>query len=629
MKRFLLKLSCAFVAAVAFGSGHAAMIVGPWTPLFKGIEHSVNTNTPGIIPRLQAIHALRVDLTDPDISFETTPRVLTNYLSGVREVIGETCSDFLTGHGLQAALNANFFSPTDYYPPPGTFMDLHGIAINQGTNVSTANSAYAATLTFDKTNHPTFIPADYPPQSTTGVFNAISGDSAVLVNGLIRVTQNNNDVDPRTVYGLSADRKYLFMVTFDGRQPGYSDGASHYDCAYWLKLLGANDAVNFDGGGSTMLIVADSTGAPVMLNSSSAVADSGRERTVGGHFGIHAKPLPGFINDVQVIPDDTSAVIKWTTLQPADSEVFYGTTTDYELGSVSSPYSTNTHQLSLTSLTPATMYYFQVQAATEAQKYYSSNFVFTTTNYVTTNQIFDLSHPWKYWDESLDAVNWTATNYDDSAWNGPAPGVLWADTRATPNPAIQNEMTQMPGDPNTGFPFVTYYFRTTFVLTNAPMPGTSLAFSAYVDDGAAFYVNGVKGYLLRLADDATYNDIALAYPCSGDADCVDHFTISAESTTNLVVGTNVLAVEVHNYNVRSPDITFGLALSLVEPIKRDIQLQIGWASDKISLDWSAAAVLQSAPAVDGPWEDVTPAPASPVILQPTGDRLFYRLRRSP
>src|SRR5438270_10465538 len=128
MKQFFGKLGFAICAALAFGSVQAATIVGPWTPIFKGIEHSVNTNTPGAIPRQIVIHALRIDLTDPDISLETTPRVLTNYLSGVREVIGETCSDFLTGHGLQAALNANFFSPTDYYPPPGTYMDLHGIA---------------------------------------------------------------------------------------------------------------------------------------------------------------------------------------------------------------------------------------------------------------------------------------------------------------------------------------------------------------------------------------------------------------------------------------------------------------------------------------------------------------------
>jgi hypothetical protein len=435
------------------------------------------------------------------------------------------------------------------------------------------------------------------------------------------------DVDPRTVFGVSADRKYLFLVTIDGRQPGYSDGASYYDCARWLQLLGASDGINVDGGGSTTMVVADSTGVPVRLNGSSAVADSGRERTVGSHFGLHAKLLPAFINDVEAIPDDTSAVINWTTLQAASSEVRYGLSTDFELGSISDSQSTNIHSLSLTGLTPATTYYFQVLSATDTQQFASSNFVFTTTNYVTTNRVFEVSQPWKFSFDSMDGVNWTAADYDDSAWSS-GPGVLWADTRATPNPAIVQKMTQMPGDPNTGFPYVTYYFRTTFVLTNV-VPGSALSFSAYVDDGAAFYVNGKKTYLLRLADGAINSDIATGIPCSGDADCVDQFTIPAAANTNLVAGTNVVAVEVHNYNARSPDVTFGLALDVIEPIKRDIEMKIGWSADKISLEWTASAVLQSAPAVEGPWADVTPAPSSPFIFQPSGAGQFYRLRRSP
>jgi hypothetical protein len=595
--------------------------------MFKGVDHSVSTNTPGgTIPRLQVVHALRVDLTDPDIRLETTPRLASNYASGIREVVGLTVSDFLKSRGLQAAINANFFAPGTYYPPPGTLMDIHGLAFNQGTNVSAASSGEAATMTFDILNQCTVIPFNWPAKPTTGVYTAISGDLAVLTNGVNRMTQSF-DVDPRTVFGVSADRKYLFIVAIDGRQPGYSDGASFYDCAQWLKLLGASDGINVDGGGSTTLVVEDTTGVPVRLNSSSAVADSGKERTVGSHFGLHAKPLPAFINDVETIPDDTSAVIKWTTLEAASSEVRYGLSTDFELGSVTNNQVTNFHSLSLTGLTPATSYYFQVLSATDTRQFASSNFVFVTTNYVTTNRVFDIGQSWKYSYDTMDGVNWTATDYDDSAWNV-GPGVLWADTRATPNPAIQNKQTQMPGDPNTSFPYITYYFRSTFVLTNI-VPGSSLGFSAYVDDGAAFYVNGAKTYLLRLDDGAVNSSIAIGFPCAGDADCLDQFTIPSAGNTNLVVGTNVVAVEVHNYNARSPDITFGLALDVIEPINRDIGMTIGWSADKISIEWSGSAVLQSAPAVDGPWEDVTPPAESPMILQPSGSGLFYRLRRSP
>jgi hypothetical protein len=628
MKRVPVQV-CSLLLLLICGvaSNLGATMVGPWVPMFKGVDHSVSTNTPGgSIPRLQVVNALRVDLTDPDIRFETTPRLEANYLSGSREVIGLTVSDFLKAHDLQAAINANFFAPGVYYPPPGTVMDIHGLSINQGTNVSAATSGEAATLLFDAQNQCTLIPFNWPPKPMTNVFTAISGDIAVLTNGINRMTQSF-DIDPRTVFGLSADRRYLFIVAIDGRQSGYSDGASFYDCAQWLKLLGASDAINVDGGGSTTLVIEDTTGVPVRLNRSSAVADSGRERTVGSHFGIHAKPLPAFINDVEAIPEDTSAIIKWITLEPATSEVRYGLSTDFELGSVTDTAGKNIHSVSLTGLTPATTYYFQVLSATAAQQFVSSNFVFVTTNYVTTNTVFGLGQTWKYSFDSMDGVNWTARDYDDSAWSSGA-GVLWADTRATPNPAIQNKSTQMPGDPNTGFPYVTYYFRSTFVLTNI-VPGSSLLFSGNVDDGAAFYVNGTNTYLLRMPPGPVNSTIAIGFPCAGDADCVDQFTIAAASNTNLVVGTNVVAVEVHNYNARSPDITFGLGLDLIEPIKRDIQLTIGWSTDKISIEWEGSAILQSAPAVEGPWEDVAPAAGSPMILQPSGSGLFYRLRRSP
>src|ERR1044071_7062253 len=119
--------SLCLLLLLAVSESFGGTVVGSWEPMFKGVDHSVSSNVPpGTMARLQVVPALRVDLTDPDIRFETTPRILTNYLSGSREVVGLTVSDFLTAHNLQAAINANFFSPSIYYPPPGTLMDVHG-----------------------------------------------------------------------------------------------------------------------------------------------------------------------------------------------------------------------------------------------------------------------------------------------------------------------------------------------------------------------------------------------------------------------------------------------------------------------------------------------------------------------
>ena len=45
------------------------------------------------------------------------------------------------------------------------------------------------------------------------------------------------------------------MVTVDGRQPGWSVGASFTESALIMRSLGAVDAVNLDGGGSTSMTI--------------------------------------------------------------------------------------------------------------------------------------------------------------------------------------------------------------------------------------------------------------------------------------------------------------------------------------------------------------------------------------
>src|SRR5206468_3673233 len=106
-------------------------------------------------------------------------------------------------------------------------------------------------------------------------------------------------------------------------------------------------------------------------------------------------------------------------------------------------------------------------------------------------------------------------------------------------------------------PYLTYYFRTTFEVAGAPP--VFLTFSNLVDDGAVFYVNGAEVYRLRMPPGPVgYSTLATATPPGNDATAYDVFT---SAPTNLVVGTNVLAVEVHQWFDGSPDIVFGSAVS--------------------------------------------------------------------
>ncbi len=60
---------------------------------------------------------------------------------------------------------------------------------------------------------------------------------------------------PRTAVGVDEGRGYLWLVVVDGRQPGYSDGMTLPELTELLEDLGATDAVNLDGGGSTVMVL--------------------------------------------------------------------------------------------------------------------------------------------------------------------------------------------------------------------------------------------------------------------------------------------------------------------------------------------------------------------------------------
>ncbi|SCL28485.1 Sporulation related domain-containing protein [Micromonospora pallida] len=60
--------------------------------------------------------------------------------------------------------------------------------------------------------------------------------------------------NPRTAAGVTADGR-IILLTVDGRRPGHSVGLSLPEVAQVMRSLGAVDALNLDGGGSTAMVV--------------------------------------------------------------------------------------------------------------------------------------------------------------------------------------------------------------------------------------------------------------------------------------------------------------------------------------------------------------------------------------
>lgn len=90
---------------------------------------------------------------------------------------------------------------------------------------------------------------------------------------------------PRTAVGFVDDGEWVILVTVDGRQQGFSEGMSLRKLAELMQQLGADHALNLDGGGSTAMVVSG--------NVVNRPSDAQGERAVGNALVV----LGGHCND--------------------------------------------------------------------------------------------------------------------------------------------------------------------------------------------------------------------------------------------------------------------------------------------------------------------------------------------
>lgn len=88
--------------------------------------------------------------------------------------------------------------------------------------------------------------------------HAVSGSTVIVEDGQVNrwmdlSLQMFKIRNPRTVIGYNED--YIFILTIDGRQPGYADGMTLIEAAEIMVDLGAERAINMDGGGSTTFLL--------------------------------------------------------------------------------------------------------------------------------------------------------------------------------------------------------------------------------------------------------------------------------------------------------------------------------------------------------------------------------------
>ncbi len=627
MKQLLLAVAFLLTALRASA---VIITVGPWTPVYQGVDLASGQQAVEVAgEKNHQVLCFRVDLQVAGLELFTTPHC-TNACGS--DTLAENTSHFVETFGVQAAVNGGFYASSfgANDSPLGTPDDVLGLAISRGAIVSPSdNASYLATFLFTTNNQAFFVPTNSPPTNTAGIYTAISGNFVLLRDGVVVGQLNPSDLDPRTALGLSQDRRYLYMMTLDGRQSGWSDGADFYNTGLWLQRFGAYDGINIDGGGSTTMAMADCGGKAVRLNRSSFVFSYGRERNIGHNFGVRARALEGGLKDFNRAPGSSTAVITWRTDEATTTQVDYGPTTSYGSSTPLDGRLLKNHAATLSGLTPGSNYFVRAISITPGGTQLTQLCSVTTITSVTSTQIFGITNNWRYLTNSQDGVNWKTNGFNDSGWSNGI-GLFYVQEAST---SVAPRNTPML--PLSGTPPRTYYFRTHFNFTG-PTAGLSLLFSNYIDDGAVFHLNGTEIQRVRMAAAPTVilsTTAATGSPCAGQLQagdaatvCPDIFTISGALLTNLVQGDNLLAVETHN-GISGNDVVFGGALYRSTPLVTAPRLTVWMENQHGTLFWNGAGfTLQQSTDLSSTnnWVNVTNA-ASPHFLTNPPTR-FYRLK---
>ncbi len=264
-----------FILALPVLPGKAQDTIDLYKPQKGSLIYWTETRT---VPRPLKIYCLRLDLTCPDLELFTLPGVDPDGKGPAESTLTPPEELFAKFKAL-AALNANAFAGL-----PGTEndiggwyknrpVDIQGMVVADGKVISPVQNGLTA-FWIDKKGNPKIG----NPSPGDLVWQAVSDWSTTLVlDNQVVPEPIETALHPRSALGFDETGKWLLMVVVDGRQSGFSEGVSLYELARLLQKKGCSQAINLDGGGSSILLVSD---------------PDGKIRTINSPSGMSQRPVP-------------------------------------------------------------------------------------------------------------------------------------------------------------------------------------------------------------------------------------------------------------------------------------------------------------------------------------------------
>jgi len=192
-----------------------------------------------------------VDLSDPTIKIEvSTPNNQPAF--GMQQMTKQATYEDAVGHKVWAGINADFFNMTNGAP--------QGILYKEGIAIKTSITDAVNTF-FGITSDGKAVIGDQDEYAVikNTLQEAVGGRVTLLKDG-IAPPQTDDRLEPRTGIGVSQDGTKVYMFVVDGRRFHYSNGMNYADMAKIMAALGAYDAINLDGGGSSSFFIRNTPG---------------------------------------------------------------------------------------------------------------------------------------------------------------------------------------------------------------------------------------------------------------------------------------------------------------------------------------------------------------------------------
>jgi len=190
---------------------------------------------------------------------------------------------------------------------------------------------------------------------------------------------------------------------------------------------------------------------------------------------------------------------------------------------------------------------------------------------------------WSHLDNgSNQGTAWRAFNFNDSSWPYGSAQLGYGDG---------DEATFVSYGPDANNKYVTTYFRKMFSFED-PSVITSLTLRILRDDGAVVYLNGTEVFRSNMPSGTisynTWASTALGAPAEST------FVQTTLNPSVLLAGGNVLAVEIHQANGTSSDLSFDLELTASDAVSvtRGPYLQMG-APNSLMIRWRTDAPTDS------------------------------------